>query len=437
MRLEATWPGLILMTAARTILATLAGLAVWAAVPAAFGWQSTTVISGSMTPAIAVGDVVAAKPVRGAEVQPGQVALVDDPDHQGALRLHRMVRFTPGGALILRGDANRADDSSPVHPSAVHGVGALRVPWAGLPGLWLGRRDLAPLGLASLGIGLLVVVARGRMPGSGDRTGVVLCAGLAIVALTATTIASRSTASAGFAAQTLARAEFAVAELGYRDLVLADRPIAFYEGESSDPARDSVGAQPSTAYGVRTTAGGHQGASSGSLDFGGPAATLTLRAPQTPAGPTAFSTEAWFRTTASGRGGRIIGYGSTADNGASFFYDRVVYLTAEGKLLFGIGAWGTSVLTAPGRYDDGAWHHVVAARDAGGMRLIVDGQTVEGAPGATQDYAGYWRAGYDNLSGWTQAPAGNSFPGVIDDIAIYDRALSAEAARAHYAAGQP
>jgi signal peptidase I len=67
--------------------------------------------------------------------------------------LHRVVRRQDDGSLVTRGDANVADDSSPVSPDAVVAVPRLRVPYVGLPALWLEegeRRRLLAAGLALL-----------------------------------------------------------------------------------------------------------------------------------------------------------------------------------------------------------------------------------------------------------------------------------------------
>ncbi|WP_091111455.1 S24/S26 family peptidase [Geodermatophilus dictyosporus] len=103
---------------ARGLLGTLAGLLLWSVVPVAAGRESSVVVSSSMTPTLAVGDVVLARPVADGDLTPGQILLVDDPDHAGRLRLHRLVEVTDGG-LVLRGDANARADSTPVDRSAV------------------------------------------------------------------------------------------------------------------------------------------------------------------------------------------------------------------------------------------------------------------------------------------------------------------------------
>jgi signal peptidase I len=127
----------VIAALSRMMLTVAMSLTLWAAMPALLGWQPTTVVTGSMAPKINHGDVVSARPVPSSSLQPGMVLLVDDPDHRDRLRLHRLVRFNPDGSLVLRGDANPQDDSSPVDRKAVHGVGVLRVPYVATPILWL------------------------------------------------------------------------------------------------------------------------------------------------------------------------------------------------------------------------------------------------------------------------------------------------------------
>jgi signal peptidase len=155
------------LATARGVLALGAMLLVWSAAPMALGWRGSVVMSGSMEPRIHPGDVVLSQPVAAAAVVPGQVVLVANPAKPGTLLMHRFVRRNPGGDLITRGDANAVDDSTPVPPSLVRGLPRLRVPYVGLPVLWLhegayGRVGL--LGSAVLGILVLAGAAGGRRP---------------------------------------------------------------------------------------------------------------------------------------------------------------------------------------------------------------------------------------------------------------------------------
>jgi signal peptidase len=128
----------------------------WAVAPLAIGWQTTTVMTGSMEPAIQTGDLVVSRPIDPAELRPGQVVLVHDPDRPGRLRLHRLYAVE-GTDLTTKGDANPEADSSPVLRSDVLGIGVLRVPWIGIP--IQQARDGDAVALASTVLGLLAVIA--------------------------------------------------------------------------------------------------------------------------------------------------------------------------------------------------------------------------------------------------------------------------------------
>lgn len=142
---------------ARSVLATVAGLLVWTVLPMALGWQPAVVLSGSMEPAIRTGDVVLTREVPAAQLRPGQVLLADGAD--GRRLLHRFDSTADDGGLILRGDANEEPDSSPVAAEAVHGVGVLRVPWVGLPYVWVAQGRYLPVVLSALGLAALLLLA--------------------------------------------------------------------------------------------------------------------------------------------------------------------------------------------------------------------------------------------------------------------------------------
>jgi hypothetical protein len=146
-----------------------------------------------------------------------------------------------------------------------------------------------------------------------------------------------------------------------------------------------------------------------------------------PAQPT-FSVEAWFRTT-TGRGGKLVGFGNS-QTGTSGNYDRHIYMTDAGRLVFGVfaGSFPGSVqsIQSAGSYNDGNWHHVVGTLGQGGMTLFVDGSPAGTNPTAIASfYNGYWRVGGDNLNGWPSRPTSSYFAGVIDEVAVYDYALTA------------
>jgi signal peptidase I len=137
--MEHSWARVLAASLSRAVLTVTGGLLLWATLPAAVGWHPAVIMSGSMLPAIAAGDVIVDKDVATDQLKPGQVLVVEDPDHPGRLRTHRLVRVDRDGLLVLRGDANPMPDSSRVSPEAVVGGGGAAHP-AGRPTRHLGLR---------------------------------------------------------------------------------------------------------------------------------------------------------------------------------------------------------------------------------------------------------------------------------------------------------
>ncbi len=155
------------------LLTAVGGLLLWALVPYAAGWHTTLVTSGSMEPAVRTGDVVVIAPLdpetlRTAELR-GAVLQYRDPVRPERLMLHRVVG-KEGGALITRGDNNADRDYAPVPLENVRGVARLRVPYAGLPMLWLQTRQAVPLGALALVILVLAWPDR-PAPAGGSASG--------------------------------------------------------------------------------------------------------------------------------------------------------------------------------------------------------------------------------------------------------------------------
>lgn len=111
-------------------------LALWSVVPAlAFGWSPLVLTSDSMAPTLRTGDVVIAAPHDGSVLGPGTVVLFNDPAGSGQVT-HRIVSVGEDGAYVTRGDANRLQDSTPLHAEDVVGVGRILVPLIGSPLVW-------------------------------------------------------------------------------------------------------------------------------------------------------------------------------------------------------------------------------------------------------------------------------------------------------------
>lgn len=149
---------------------------------------------------------------------------------------------------------------------------------------------------------------------------------------------------------------------------------------------------------------------------------------------TSFSIEFWFKSTQS--------YSNDLGNPhCTYWWQGASLVDADsagpandfgislcsGQLIAGVGPPDTSIVT-PGTYNDGAWHHVVFTRTqaTGAMILYVDGASAGTATG--------------NVNALTATPtmnigrstAGvNYFAGTIDELAVYNTALSAATVAAH------
>lgn len=224
----------------------------------------------------------------------------------------------------------------------------------------------------------------------------------------------------------------------YPDQVAADSPSYNYHLDEGAPGKilDHSGYRQDATYpatGVtHNVVGVLPKRNNRAADFDGTNGSLVSMTAST--GPQTFSVETWFKTTTK-RGGQLIGFANTS-NAQSTQYDRKVYMTNAGQLVFGVYPGTVRTLTTPATYNDGNWHHVVATLSTGGMRLYVDGKlvtsdaTVRGA----EAYSGYWHIGAGRLVGWPSPPSSDWFDGSLDEIAIYSTALTDARISEHYRA---
>jgi signal peptidase len=158
--------------AAAGYLSIVGGMAWWATVPRAAGWQPYVVMSGSMLPALAPGDVALIGPaeVGEATLPPGRLVLVRDGSRSTGSYLHRVVRYDAAGRPVTRGDANPTEDNPSVSPDRVLGEVRLVVPAIGMPMVWSHQDRYAPIaGAAALTWLAILVVVRGRREVYGAR----------------------------------------------------------------------------------------------------------------------------------------------------------------------------------------------------------------------------------------------------------------------------
>ncbi|MDN5203126.1 Ig-like domain-containing protein [Fulvivirgaceae bacterium BMA10] len=147
-----------------------------------------------------------------------------------------------------------------------------------------------------------------------------------------------------------------------------------------------------------------------------------------------FTIEFWLNTTSSTSGNRVIV--GRDDSSTDLHY--WVGLDDSGVARFVLrdrsGA-GTSIGTGFGSaLNDGSWHHVVAIRDDSDNtnKLYVDGTLVDQA---TVDYTSGFDSSVDLNIGWLNLSSGFHYEGTLDEILIYDRAISTAEISDHYADG--
>ena len=463
-------PRLLLAVSARTALWSVLLLALWASLPAAFGWHVTTVVSDSMTPGIRTGDVVAAMPVGPDGLEAGRVLLVEDPDHRDRLRLHRLERIEPNGALRLRGDANPTADRTAVEPAAVLGAGVLRFPWIGLPGVWIRGGDWTSLLLAGVVTAVLVVAGRAdrdivagrpcRTCGTPrrdrhspvvaePRTATVTAptpttvpvAVLTAAAITLTLLAGAgagAAAGAGFSGSTGTASALGTGGFGCFHQPVPGTSLAWDFAEKSGPTvldTSGLGRDGTLGAGVTRVDGSCE--QNPFISFGsGSGADGVLHTTLAAAAPQVFALELWFRTD---RQGRIIGFTQKA-TGATSAYDRNFYTGPDGRLVFGV--WdGTvaKVVQSTARVDDSSWHHAVGQFRTGQLELWLDGTRVAARTdvASAASYNGFWRAGHGIIDPtWPNTPTVDTFVGSIDTVRVHPTVLTPAAVREHHARGR-
>jgi hypothetical protein len=139
-----------------------------------------------------------------------------------------------------------------------------------------------------------------------------------------------------------------------------------------------------------------------------------------------FSVEAWVKFSGSGTY-VIVSHGW--DNNNAHLVPELLVVSGVWRLVFPniqtIGVSNGPVI------NDNAWHHLVATKNAASIHLYQDGADVTSSPinstGANGTTKG-WTIGARDQNGVIQ----NYFPGSIDEVAIYNHALTQPRVLMHY-----
>lgn len=443
----------------RTILLTLAFLAI---APLALSWQAFVIHSGSMEPSISVGDVAHGTAFDADdEVAVGRVYMYGDPSSRvERTMVHRIVERRDDGDFTTAGDANDVTDITPLTVDDIDARAVLLVPYVGLPVVWFQTGEWLRLMLWLLFTVAAFVVATRYVDGEPPRWtmlrllreglvpektparerdpvlvrvagAAVATAMLCVVGGTATTASATFTDRAQNPGNTWTVGTWL---LPYVKAVMASTPQGFWllDELSGTTVTDRSGTYPAGRI-VGAVALGLPGATptTPSTAFGFQGGRVILH-DQVVSPPSTYSVELWFRTTSTSAG-YLIGFESeTGPTSAAF--DRTVLLDAQGRIQ--VGDWdgrSVRVLTTPGRYNDGRWHHLVVTAEPTPVRqkvevyvdgtLVASDQTTQG--GTTP---GHWRIG----SGTALGPRAVTFHGAIDAVAVYHRVLAPSEVTAHW-----
>jgi signal peptidase I len=103
-------------------------------VPGLVWHASFTVLSGSMTPTLGVGDVVVDRPIAPLDARLGDIITFRDPDNPKRLFTHRVMRMSATGGnvgFVTKGDANTGVEHWSIPRDGSVGLVLYRVPLAG------------------------------------------------------------------------------------------------------------------------------------------------------------------------------------------------------------------------------------------------------------------------------------------------------------------
>lgn len=180
--------------------------------------------------------------------------------------------------------------------------------------------------------------------------------------------------------------------------------------DSATLGSDAIGMSNLTSSGdAQATTGGRFG---GGLLLDGDGDFLSGTVAGLPTGNSPYTISAWFKTSTSGMG--IVGWGNYGNTRQV----NALRLAGNGLLNYW---WGVDLFAdaAPDNILDDQWHHVAATYDGSTRRIYIDG--VEKASDAQNNLsatAENFRIGSTNFAEF--------FNGTLDEVSIYDNALTAD-----------
>ena len=230
----------------------------------------------------------------------------------------------------------------------------------------------------------------------------------------------------------------------YVSTILADQPMAYYRfGESGGTVAHDFAGGLDGQY-VGSLLFGQPGFSlidtNTAVTFGGQDNYVSLPASISfPGTNTAFSLEAWANGDAIQSDGAPIFAKGTGGNGGNATEQFFIGLNGGDYVFFVRAPNGFQAQAEADFGPDGAWHHLVGTYDStNGLNLYIDGQQAASAgppPNGVKTSSAVISIGAERSG--VSPEYDLSYSGSIDEVAIYNKALTANQVYAHYASVYP
>lgn len=219
--------------------------------------------------------------------------------------------------------------------------------------------------------------------------------------------------------------------MAYRDTILTDTPVDYYEMETSTGTDSGSGSRTLTLSGVTT---GVAGRVVNGWSFNGTSNYASMAS--WPSLSTAYTFEGWVKAPSA--------QGMTGDYHTLIRRDGtdIVLLRVRGSNITGnvnpgqaeAYVAGTTLTSGTSfRVDDGNWHHIALTVSGTAATLYVDGVSRATATTSKSTYSMGTGAAYIGAASGTS----EFFKGAMDEVAVYNTALSSTRIAAHYTAGNP
>lgn len=206
------------------------------------------------------------------------------------------------------------------------------------------------------------------------------------------------------------------------------------ESGNVSTATDSAGSNNGTLsnFPADPTPNWQSGQIANALDFDGVNDVLDMAADSS-LNTTSGSVSLWFKTIRDHTDQQMLFYAcNTCDDGYGVENELHVNLNSSEELAFFIrGPTDVNIVSSGTAYNDGEWHHVTATWDINDDAILYINGIAEAS--ATHDAGTFAFDSQIRVGRPQSGGADREFGGTIDDVRIYDRALSADEVAALYA----